>query len=75
MRAPTNPLSGLGLRDIYWGNRLISGRGAFSAPAISKQGFRSIVPLPKIDRTPDFAGRTAIGPHCWITIAGDRSVP
>jgi hypothetical protein len=38
IRAPTKP-SGLGLCDIYFIDRLTSGRGAFSAPAIFKQGF------------------------------------
>jgi hypothetical protein len=43
-RAPTNPLWELGLGDIWAIDRPISGRGALSAPAISKQGFRSIYP-------------------------------
>jgi hypothetical protein len=45
IRAPTNPRWGLGLRDIYWGDRLMSGRGAHSAPARFKQGFPKYWPL------------------------------
>jgi hypothetical protein len=50
IRAPTNPFRGLGLRDIDGMILGAAGRGALSAPAISKQGFPELcqpIEIPK----------------------------
>jgi hypothetical protein len=43
---PYQSVMGIGFGGVWAIDRPISGRGAFSAPAISKQGFRSIHPIP-----------------------------